>query len=167
MVGGRTPCENEINLWPHVNVCAKPKHALQTTTHTHTVHMFDWSKVHCGGPGLWGQDWCTLTFHRCPFRWSGRDGRAEPTEGRHSAGTASPFAAAGRGRDSGLNDNVAIRWGEQQWSRKQQHWGGLRLRMSHRKWCHAAPFQNWFTQPSGQKWATSATDKNFKQNAPR
>lgn len=42
--GGKTPCENEINLWPRVNVCTKRKHRAQTThSHTHTVNMFDWS----------------------------------------------------------------------------------------------------------------------------
>lgn len=37
--------------------------------------------------------WGALTFLRCLSRWLGRDGKAERTAGRHSAGTASPFAA--------------------------------------------------------------------------
>lgn len=64
-----------------------------------TVGLNCWVLRNCG----------TLTFLRHPFRWLGRGGRVERTAGRHSAGTASPFAATGRGRDE---DDGEERWAQ-------------------------------------------------------
>lgn len=86
------------------------KHRPKTKKHRNTIQIFYWSRnitkfinssLNC--------DWGTLTFLRHPFRWLGRGGRVERMASHHSAGTASLFAATGRGRDE---DDGEERWAQ-------------------------------------------------------